>query len=118
MAKKTSDGGIVLSALEEDLLTLIRCHPDGIYGLEILKGVNAANQQVRRRQVRIGSLYPTLKRMEQQGLIEGKWGHEDERTGGARRRYYTLTGVGRKALHDTWIYRQALGAAYTLDGAI
>jgi PadR family transcriptional regulator, regulatory protein PadR len=41
------------------------------------------------------SLYPTLYRLEERGLIEGRW---VERAGQRRRRYYRLTQVGRRAL--------------------
>lgn len=41
------------------------------------------------------SLYPTLYRMEEKGLIEGRW---REKAGQRRRRYYKLTAAGRKAL--------------------
>lgn len=43
----------------------------------------------------IASLYPTLYRLEEKGLIEGRW---VERAGQRRRRYYRLTPKGRKAL--------------------
>lgn len=110
MAKNTGDGAIVLSALEEDLLTLIQHHVDGMYGLEVLNKLNEANQRVKRRNIGIGSLYPALKRMEQQGLLRGKWGEEGSSSGGARRRYYCITAMGQQALNDTWRYRQAIGA--------
>src|SRR6267378_3637138 len=48
------------------------------------------------------SLYPTLYRLEDRGLIEGRW---VERAGQRRRRYYRLTPAGRKALtkqRSTW----------------
>jgi PadR family transcriptional regulator PadR len=41
------------------------------------------------------SLYPTLYRLEDKDLIEGRW---VERSGQRRRRYYRLTAAGRKAL--------------------
>jgi transcriptional regulator len=41
------------------------------------------------------SLYPTLYRMEDKGLIEGRW---VEKAGQRRRRYYRITAAGRKAL--------------------
>lgn len=43
----------------------------------------------------VASLYPTLYRMEDKGLIEGRW---IERAGQRRRRYYKLTAAGRKTL--------------------
>jgi PadR family transcriptional regulator PadR len=45
----------------------------------------------------ITSLYPTLYRLEDRGLIEGRW---VERAGQRRRRYYKLTAIGRHALRD------------------
>jgi PadR family transcriptional regulator, regulatory protein PadR len=50
----------------------------------------------------IASLYPSLYRLEDKGLIEGRW---VERAGQRRRRYYRLTAEGRKALaaqRGTW----------------
>ena len=41
------------------------------------------------------SLYPTLYRLEDRGLIEGRW---VERAGQRRRRYYRLTASGRRVL--------------------
>jgi PadR family transcriptional regulator PadR len=43
----------------------------------------------------VASLYPTLYRLEERGLIEGRW---VERAGVRRRRYYRLTAEGRKVL--------------------
>ena len=43
----------------------------------------------------VASLYPTLYRMEERGLIEGRW---VERAGQRRRRYYRVTRAGRKTL--------------------
>jgi len=43
----------------------------------------------------VASLYPTLYRLEDRGLIEGRW---VERAGTRRRRYYRLTAQGRRVL--------------------
>jgi DNA-binding PadR family transcriptional regulator len=43
----------------------------------------------------IASLYPTLYRLEDKGLIDGRW---VEKAGQRRRRYYRLTAQGRKVL--------------------
>ncbi len=50
----------------------------------------------------VTSLYPTLYRLEDRGLIEGRW---VERAGQRRRRYYKLTPAGRRVLasqRDVW----------------
>jgi PadR family transcriptional regulator len=41
------------------------------------------------------SLYPTLYRLEEKALIEGRW---VEKAGQRRRRYYRVTTAGRKTL--------------------
>jgi len=43
----------------------------------------------------VGSLYPTLYRLERRGLIEGRWA---EKTGQRRRRHYRITAEGRRTL--------------------
>ena len=46
---------------------------------------------------RIGSLYPVLCRLEDRGLITGRW---RERAGERRRRFYRLTADGRDVLRS------------------
>jgi DNA-binding PadR family transcriptional regulator len=48
-----------------------------------------------------GTLYPLLRRLETQGLLQSEWKIED----GPPRRYYALNADGRKLLDkltDTW----------------
>ena len=54
------------------------------------------------------SLYPTLYRLEDQGLIEGRW---VERAGQRRRRYCRVTPAGRKTLA-----KQRLRHAFDANG--
>ncbi len=43
----------------------------------------------------LSSIYPVLRRMEKRGWIKGRW---VEKAGERRRRFYTLTAKGRRAL--------------------
>ena len=45
----------------------------------------------------VTSLYPLLHRLEQEGLIDGKWVEKAELR---RRRYYHLTAQGRRVLRE------------------
>ena len=50
----------------------------------------------------VASLYPTLYRLEDRGLIDGRW---VEKAGQRRRRYYRITAEGRRVLaaqRSTW----------------
>jgi len=70
------------------------------HGYEIGKSI----EQLSHGQIvfRIASLYPILCRLEDRGLIAGRW---VERSGERRRRYFRLTAAGRHFLHsqrDVW----------------
>jgi len=94
--------GVKLSALEEDILTLMGTQK--MYGLEMLEGLN----EDRPIPIGFGSLYPTLNRLEKKGLISWKWGDEQDQTGGARRKYYIVTGIGKAVLREVQGYRKLL----------
>ncbi|BAZ30332.1 transcriptional regulator, PadR family protein [Cylindrospermum sp. NIES-4074] len=102
---KKSDELITLSALEEDLLTVV-CDKE-LYGLQIMNAINEASRG--KRQIGFGSLYPTLHRMEKKGFVKSRWGEEtDQESGGARRKYYEITGLGKRTLRETQEYRAHL----------
>jgi transcriptional regulator len=76
-----------------DLLVLSLLEGRPRHGYEIGKRIESGSQG--RLTFRIGSLYPILCRLEDRGLITGRW---IEKAGERRRRYYRLTTEGRKAL--------------------
>jgi DNA-binding PadR family transcriptional regulator len=62
-----------------------------------------------KRQMGVGTLYPVLHSLEKKGLIESRWGDEGrEERGGARRRYYKLTGSGVATLEAIQSFRSNL----------
>jgi PadR family transcriptional regulator, regulatory protein PadR len=95
-------GDIRLSILEEDLLTLL--NGKWLYGLQILEAMKDSG-----RAIAVGSLYPTLRSMEDKDLLNAEWGEErPEERGHARRRYYTASDEGQEALRHTKEQRKAL----------
>ncbi len=48
-------------------------------------------------EIRQGSLYPALYRLEHQGLIAAEWGQSENNR---RAKYYTLTAAGRRRLRE------------------
>jgi PadR family transcriptional regulator, regulatory protein PadR len=61
------------------------------------------------RKMGIGTLYPVLHSLEKKGLIESRWGEEEkEERGGARRRYYKLTGAGVATFEAVQLFRSNL----------
>ena len=98
MSQKIDNKIIILSALEVDLLTTLVPRPQGVYGLEILELINQARTEMETRKLSIGSIYPTLGRMEKAGLIKGEFRESVAAKGSARRKYYTITPTGEIAI--------------------
>lgn len=91
-----------ISAIDEDVLTVLLGRE--LYGLEILDQLNLD----RPSELKFGSLYPALNRLEKKGLVSWKWGDEVDESGGARRKYYKVTGLGARSLRIVQGYRASL----------
>jgi DNA-binding PadR family transcriptional regulator len=50
------------------------------------------------RKMPLGSLYTTLARMEEKGLVRSRVGEATTRRGGNRRSYYQVSAIGQRAL--------------------
>ncbi|MGH2414619.1 MAG: PadR family transcriptional regulator [Microcystaceae cyanobacterium] len=101
-----------LSAIDEDILTVLNNQRE-LYGLEILDCLNLGREDNLGSKLGFGSLYPALNRLEKKGLISWRWGDEEEVSGGARRKYYKITGYGVNSLNAVQKYRiQLAGQAY------
>jgi transcriptional regulator len=83
--KKGSAEFLVLSLLEFE-----RRH-----GYELNKLIESRSQGM--ITFHIASLYPLLYRMESRGWIVGRWA---EKSGERRRRFYSITAAGKRALAD------------------
>jgi transcriptional regulator len=76
-----------------DLLILALIEQRPRHGYDIARLIGERSQGA--LNYHVASLYPTLYRLEDAGLVEGRW---VEKTGQRRRRYYRLTADGRKRL--------------------
>ncbi len=81
--KKGSAEFLILSLLEAQAR----------HGYELQKLIESRSRGV--LTFNVASLYPLLYRMEDDGWIAGRW---VEKAGERRKRFYTLTAAGRKAL--------------------
>ena len=80
------------------ILSLLSARPR--HGYEIGKLIELRSKG--KLQFRIASLYPMLCRLEDRGMIAGRW---VEKPGERRRRYYRLTAKGKRLLKEqraTW----------------
>ena len=78
-----------------ELLILAQLESRPSHGYEIAQQIETRSRGA--VSFHVASLYPILYRLERRGLIAGRW---VEKSGQRRRRYYTLTGAGRKVLGE------------------
>jgi len=111
IAPKVLDRELKKGSAELLILSLIEHRPR--HGYEISKLIDARSQGVLR--FNVASFYPLLYRLEQRGLIEGRW---VEKAGQRRRRYYRLTASGKKMLkQQRSMWRDFVAAMNRITGA-
>lgn len=90
-----------------DTLILSLLNQKGRYGYELAKVVRErSNDQF---ELKEGTLYLSLKRLENNGSVESYWG--DEQGAGGRRKYYSITPVGKESYQlkkDEWLHVRSM----------
>lgn len=92
-----------------DVLILKTLATEPRHGWAIAKRIQAASGDV--LQIKQGSLYPALHRLEQQGLIKAEWRPTDT---GREAKFYALTRAGRAHLDEELTQWERLSAAIRL----
>ena len=94
------------------LLVLQALAPQPLHGLGVAQRISQITKQT--FEVKPGSLFPALHRMEEAGWLKSNWG---ESQNNRRAKFYTLTRAGRRQLEtetEDW-ERIALGIASALN---
>ena len=88
------------------LLALVRLGEDG-YGVSVQREI----AQRTRRSPSFGTVYSTLARLEEKGLIESRIGEATAERGGRRKKYYSIRPAGQRAVRQSLqaIHRMACG---------
>jgi PadR family transcriptional regulator PadR len=76
-----------------DSLLLCLINRQAMYGYQIIKVLETKSNGY--FQFKEGTLYPALHRLEEAGLVKGRW---QRLPGGQERRYYYMTEKGQEAL--------------------
>lgn len=92
-----------------DVLILKSLATESRHGWAIAKRIQAVSGDV--LQIKQGSLYPALHRLEHQGLIKAEWRQNET---GRDARFYTLTRAGRAQLQAELSQWERLSAAIQL----
>lgn len=88
------DKEMIKGSIESIILSLLR--DEDLYGYEISKRIRSISQHT--FEIKEGTLYVVLKRMENNKLIEPYW--DDTESGGGRRRYYRIAEAGARYLAE------------------
>lgn len=77
------------------LLAILDAAPEPMYGYQIAKSIEGGWQEG--APVKQGTLYPVLRSMEEQGLLDSR---VEPSVSGPPRKYYSITDRGRGVLQD------------------
>src|SRR5438045_5802694 len=111
MAKKP---GNYIGEFEELVLLAILSQGENAYGVTIREALEEATD----RSITIGSLYTTLSRLEEKGLVESRVGEPTAERGGRAKRHYRVKGSTEALLKEVDAARQRLVRSEALGGLI
>jgi PadR family transcriptional regulator PadR len=78
-----------------DLLILRALSPEPLHGLGVSRRIEQLTAGT--FDVKPGSLFPALHRLEEQGWLKAEWGESENKR---RAKFYTLTAAGRRQLKE------------------
>jgi len=93
MPKKPSN---YIGEFEELVLLAILSQGDNAYGVTIREALEEATN----RDITVGSLYTTLSRLEEKGLVESWTGEPTAERGGRAKRHYKVKGSAQSLLKE------------------
>jgi PadR family transcriptional regulator PadR len=93
-----------LGELEELILLTIGVINDPAYAVNILQELESQTG----RSIDFSTIHTTLKRLEEKGFLRSKMGGATAERGGRRKRFFTITASGIRALRDNQEMRSKL----------
>lgn len=97
-----------LGEFEEVILLLVGILGKQAYAFNIADEFESQTK----RAVSIGAVHSTLTRLEDKGFLKSEMGESTSARGGRRKRIYTITAYGRRALEDARDFRVSLWKQY------
>jgi PadR family transcriptional regulator, regulatory protein PadR len=97
-----------IGEFEELLLLTLRALKDDTYGVPIQRYLSKETG----RTVSMGAVYATLDRLEQKGYVRSAFGEATRERGGKRKRLFSVTPAGMRALREARNLRERLWQAF------
>lgn len=99
--------GTYLGEFEEVVLLAVAIRSGDAYGAAV---VNEIEQQMG-RSVNLGAVHSALNRLQEKGLVNSEMGGMTAERGGRRKRLYSVTTLGRRALEEIRQLRNQMWSA-------
>lgn len=96
-----------LGEFEEVVLLTVAILGDEAYGVTVTQEI----EQKTGRAVGFSTVHTTLQRLEEKGYLSSEMGGATAERGGRRKRFFAVTGLGRKALQEVKQVREELWKA-------
>ncbi|MEJ1237762.1 helix-turn-helix transcriptional regulator [Chryseolinea sp. T2] len=96
--------GTYLGEFEEIVLLAVGILKEEAYGVSVRQELEDQTG----RDVNIGAVHTALHRLEEKGYLKSKFGEALEVRGGKRKRIFTLTAAGIRALHTSQELRKQM----------
>jgi PadR family transcriptional regulator, regulatory protein PadR len=93
-----------LGEFEELVLLMVAALHTEAYGVNILLNLEEKQQ----KKLNVSAVHVALKRLEDKGFVKSKFGGITEERGGRRKKYYTITALGKKVLDQQYALRTSL----------
>ena len=88
--------GTYLGEFEEIVLLAVAIHSGDAYGAAVVSEI----EQQMNRSVNLGAVHSALNRLQEKGLVKSEMGGVTPERGGRRKRLYSVTAYGRRALEE------------------
>lgn len=96
--------GHTLGEFEELVLLIVAALHNEAYGVLILENL----EEKLEKKVNISAVHVALKRMEDKGFVRSKFGGITSDRGGRRKKFYSITALGKKVLDRQYALRTSL----------
>lgn len=97
-----------LGEFEEVILLLVGILGEEAYSFKIAEEFESQTK----REVSIGAVHSTLSRLEDKGFLKSEMGKATAERGGRRKRIFTITASGQRALADARDFRVSLWSQF------
>ena len=93
-----------LGEFEELVLLMVAALHDEAYGVAILENLEAKVN----KKVNISAIHVALKRLENKGFVQSRFGGITSDRGGRRKKFYVITALGKKTLDRQYELRTSI----------